>query len=58
MAATPSLVETADIRRDIPMRNDSFDMVDRAEQGIQFISRWAGILAFAGALAGIVYLIF
>ncbi|WP_231923332.1 hypothetical protein [Sphingobium cloacae] len=33
-------------------------LADRAEQSIQILSRWAGILAFAGALAAISYFLF
>jgi len=31
---------------------------DRAEQSIQLLSRWAGIAAFAGALAAVSYFLF
>ncbi|EQB30041.1 hypothetical protein [Sphingobium ummariense] len=34
------------------------NIVDRAENAIQLLSRWAGILAFVGAVAGIAWLIF
>lgn len=54
---TPSLIETADVRRDLSVRTNNLSAADRAERGIQLLSRWAGILAFAGALAGIVWLI-
>lgn len=33
-------------------------IADRAESAIQLLSRWAGILAFVGAVAGIAWLIF
>ncbi|MGC4252972.1 MAG: hypothetical protein QM605_16295 [Sphingobium sp.] len=33
-------------------------LADRAEESIQFLSRWAGIVAFAGALAAISYFLF
>lgn len=31
---------------------------ERAEESIQLLSRWAGIIAFAGALAAISYFLF
>lgn len=57
VAVAPSLIETAEVRRDIPMRVDSATFADRAEQGVQLFSRWAGIIAFVGAVAAIVWLV-
>lgn len=57
VAAAASLTETADMRRDVPART-GITIADRAERGVQLVSRWAGILAFAGALAAIAWLIF
>lgn len=39
------------------MRAD-ITIADRAERGVQLVSRWAGILAFVGAVAAIAWLIF
>ena len=57
VATAPSLIETADVRRDFPMRAD-ITIADRAERGLQLVSRWAGILAFVGTVAAIAWLIF
>ena len=56
-AVAPTLIETAEVRRDIPTYVDGITFVDRAEQGVQLFSRWAGILAFVGAVAAIVWLV-
>ena len=58
VATAPSLIETAEVRRELPARVDGFTFADRAESGIQLVSRWAGILAFVGAVAAIAWLIF
>ncbi|WP_313807569.1 hypothetical protein [Sphingobium sp.] len=57
VAVAPSLIETADMHRDVPMRVGSVTMADRAERGVQLVSRWAGIVAFVGAIAAIGWLI-
>ncbi|UZW55988.1 hypothetical protein NUH86_04130 [Sphingobium sp. JS3065] len=57
VAGAPSLIETAETRRDVPAYAGSVTMADRAERGVQFVSRWAGILAFVGAVAAIAWLI-
>lgn len=57
VAVAPSLIETAEVRRDIPVRVDSAIFADRAEQGVRLFSRWAGIIAFAGTVAAIVWLV-
>jgi len=36
----------------------ALSIADRAEGPIQFVSRWAGILAFCAAIGAIAYLIF
>lgn len=56
--AQASLMEKAEARRDFPMRTVAPTFADRAESGVQFVSRWAGILAFVGTIAAIAYLIF
>ncbi|KKW92798.1 MULTISPECIES: hypothetical protein [Sphingobium] len=53
----PSLMDKAEARREFPVRADAATFADRAESGIQFVSRWAGILAFVGAVAAIAWLI-
>ncbi|WP_242122696.1 hypothetical protein [Sphingobium sp. Sx8-8] len=53
-----SLVDTAEIRRDVSVHANPMTFADRAESGVQLLSRWAGILAFVGAVAAIAYLIF
>ncbi|WP_363754715.1 MULTISPECIES: hypothetical protein [unclassified Sphingobium] len=58
VAAAPSLIETAEVRREIPVHAGSTTFVDRAESGVQLLSRWAGILTFVGALSAIAWLIF
>jgi len=57
VAVAPTLIETAEVRRDIPTPTYGITFVDRAEQGVQLFSRWAGILAFVGAVAAIVWLV-
>ncbi|WP_375195437.1 hypothetical protein [Sphingobium sp.] len=54
----PTLIDTADVRREMPVHANSISFADRAESGVQLLSRWAGILAFVGAVAAIAYLIF
>jgi hypothetical protein len=58
VATAPSLIETAEVRREIPMHVGSTTFADRAESGVQLLSRWAGILTFVGALSAIAWLIF
>jgi len=58
VAAAPSLIEAAEVRREIPVHAGSTTFVDRAESGVQLLSRWAGILTFVGALSAIAWLIF
>lgn len=58
IAATPSLIETTELRRDLPGHMGTPTIADRAERGVQLVSRWAGILAFVGAVAAIAWLIF
>jgi len=58
VAAAPSLIETAEVRREIPVHAGRTTFVDRAESGVQLLSRWAGILTFVGALSAIAWLIF
>jgi hypothetical protein len=58
VAAASSLIETAEVRREIPAHAGSTTFADRAESGVQLLSRWAGILTFVGALSAIAWLIF
>lgn len=55
--AEPSLMEAASPRQDLTVRTDPVNFADRAERGVQLFSRWAGILAFAGTIAVIVYFV-
>ncbi|EPR16001.1 hypothetical protein M527_22625 [Sphingobium indicum IP26] len=52
------MIETAEVRRDFPVRVEGKTFADRAESGVQILSRWAGILAFVGTVAAIAWLIF
>lgn len=52
------MIDATDVRRDIPARADHTSFADRAEASVQLFSRWAGILAFVGAVVAIAYLIF
>ena len=45
-----------DIVLPAPLATASF--ADRADRGVELLSRWAGILTFAGTVAGIIYVIF
>ncbi|WP_152639846.1 hypothetical protein [Sphingobium bisphenolivorans] len=47
----------ADARVELPARVQEPSLAERAESGVQFISRWAGILAFAGTVAAIIWLL-
>jgi hypothetical protein len=58
VATAPSLIETAELRRELPARIDGMTFADHAESGVQLLSRWAGIVAFVGAVAAIAWLIF
>ena len=49
---------SADAGSTFALSQPSLTIADRAEWGIQLVSRWAGIIAFAAAIAGIGYLIF
>src|SRR3546814_7344160 len=51
VATAPTLIETAEVRRDFPVRVEGKTFADRAESGVQVLSRWAGILAFVGTVA-------
>lgn len=42
----------------IPVSVHETTRASRVEHGIQLLSRWAGIGSFAGAMAGIAYLVF
>ncbi|WP_176590057.1 hypothetical protein [Sphingobium sp. EM0848] len=55
--AQPSLNEKMEARRNVPARADAVTFADRAEKGVQLLSRWAGILAFVGAVAAIAWLV-
>jgi len=50
-------MEAASPRQDLTVRADPVNFADRAERGVQLFSRWAGILAFAGTIAVIVYFV-
>ena len=41
----------------IPPPLPAASFADRADRGVELLSRWAGILTFAGVVAGIIYLI-
>ncbi|KEQ55480.1 hypothetical protein BV95_00118 [Sphingobium chlorophenolicum] len=57
IAGASSLIETGEVRRDMPARFESVTIADRAERGVQLVSRWAGILAFVGTVTAIVWLL-
>ena len=42
----------------IPAPLPAASFADRADRGVELLSRWSGILTFAGVVAGIIYLIF
>jgi hypothetical protein len=54
--AQHSITSAAD--RGCAMPAPARTVADRAERGVELLSRWAGILAFVGAVAAIAYLIF
>lgn len=56
--AQHSVADVAEVRQDVPARPPVISLADRAESGVQLLSRWAGILAFVGAVAAIAWLIF
>lgn len=59
VAATKTSFSDAGLAvRDLPENGHALSIADRAEGPIQFVSRWAGILAFCAAIGAIAYLIF
>jgi hypothetical protein len=59
VAATKTSLSDAGIAVcDLPENAHTLSIADRAEGAIQFVSRWAGILAFCAAIGAITYLIF
>ncbi|WP_162854596.1 hypothetical protein [Sphingobium estronivorans] len=56
--AQPSMTEKTERRPSLPMDGAAVIFADRAEKGVQLFSRWAGILAFVGAVTAIAWLIF
>ena len=56
--AQHSITHAAQAGRSFQPAVPTVSAADKAERGIQLLSRWAGILAFAGTLAVIAYLLF
>lgn len=55
--AQHSITPAADSGRSLPIPVPSLTVADRAERGIELVSRWAGILTFVSAVAAIGWLI-
>ncbi|HKT78292.1 MAG TPA: hypothetical protein VJQ78_16285 [Sphingobium sp.] len=55
--AQHAIPQAAERRRSFEPAAPVMSMADRAERGIQLLSRWAGILTFLGALGAIAYLV-
>ncbi|HJT38857.1 MAG TPA: hypothetical protein VJM79_03925 [Rhizorhapis sp.] len=56
--AQHSISHAAEAGRSFQPAAATVSAADKAERGIQLLSRWAGILAFVGTVAAIAYLVF
>ena len=56
--AQPSTHKANEANVVIAAPSPTISLADRADRGVELLSRWAGILIFAGVVAGIAYLIF
>lgn len=56
--AEPSSRRTHETVRTIAPPSPVISFADRADRGIELLSRWAGIAIFFGVVSGIAYLIF
>ncbi|WP_037470648.1 hypothetical protein [Sphingobium sp. DC-2] len=56
--AQPSPGRSHDAEAIRPAALPASSLADRADRGVEILSRWAGILTFIGVVAGLAYLIF
>ena len=56
--AQPSSLPTTEAILSSPSHSTAITFADRADRGVELLSRWAGIVVFVGAVAAIAWAIF